>query len=494
MERINKSNSNYVERDIKVVQFGEGNFLRGFVDYMIDLANEKGIFNGNVALVKPIEYGSLDLFHQQDCQYTLQLRGLVNGKENVETRKITCCSKAVSPFDDYEEYIALSRLDSLRFVVSNTTEAGIVYHETDSQNEKLNITFPAKLTQFLKERYDTFKGAHDKGLVMLPVELIDDNGIELKKCVQKYMKLWNMEKSFVKWVNEDCIFTSTLVDRIVTGYPRNEKEMLCESFGYDDQLIDTAEPFALWVIESEKDISKEFPMDQALIDKKGMNVIFTDNQKPYKQRKVRILNGAHTSFVLASYLNGQNIVKESMEDDLIREFMLHTIYDEVIPTLSLPKEDLESFAAAVVDRFKNPFINHSLLAISLNSVSKFRARCLPSLLGYFEKKNELPTHLTFSIAALLEFYHSSDLVDGVLKGNRNGEIYDIKDDFEVLKFFESKSNASVEELVIDYLSKVEFHGLDLSKVPNLCEQVILYVKDIRAMSMHGALVKYFGEK
>lgn len=492
MELLNKQMTKPVERPVKVAQFGEGNFLRAFVDYMIDIANEKGLFDGSIVLIRPIGFGNMDqMFKDQDCQYTLQLRGRVDGEPYVETRQITSVKDIVSPFGNYEDYINVAKIDTLRFVVSNTTEAGIVFNEEDKFEEKLNITFPAKLTQFLLTRYETFNGAADKGLVMLPVELIDDNGIELKKCVMKYIDLWNLDAGFKNWVDTACIFTSTLVDRIVTGYPRNDAEKIWNELGYKDNILDTAEPFALWVIESEKDISGEWPMDKALEGKTGMNVIFTDNQKPYKQRKVRILNGAHTSFVLASYLKGNDYVNQSMQDPIMKDFMLKTIHEEVIPTLTLPKQDLEDFANAVVDRFNNPFIQHALLAIALNSVSKWKARCLPSFLGYVEKFGKLPEHLTFSIASLMAFYSSTDLNDGVLKGKRGTDVYDIKDDKAVLEFFAENSAKETREFVHAYLSNEAFHGQDLTKVAGLEDKVTEYLDVIRTEGMEKALEKYF---
>lgn len=492
MEKLSRSMTQFKDRPVTVVQFGEGNFLRAFVDYMIDLANEKGLFNGNVVLVKPIEFGTLDRYKAQDCQYTVQLRGRVNGSEYVETRQITSVSDIVSPFDDYEEYIALAKLDTVRFVVSNTTEAGIVFNEKDVFEEKLNITFPGKLTQFLLTRYEHFNGAMDKGLVMLPVELIDDNGIELKRCVKKYIKLWNLSEGFLKWIDEACIFTSTLVDRIVTGYPFDEVEGIWESLGYKDEILVTAEPFALWVIESEKDISKEFPVDKALDGKEGMGVIFTDNQKPYKQRKVRILNGAHTSFVLASYLKGNDFVNQSMKDDVMRKFMMKTIHEEVIPTLTLPEKDLKDFADAVVDRFNNPFIKHALLAISLNSVSKWKARCMPSFLGYIEKYGKLPEHLTFSIASLMAFYTGTEIRDGALIGHRNNQEYLVKDDADVLEFFKENSSKETAEFVQATLSNTGFFGQDLTQIAGLTEKVTEYLEQIRTKGMEAALVHFFG--
>ena len=322
MDLLNRKKTGKVERPVKVLQFGEGNFLRAFVDYMIDIANEQGKFNGDIVLVKPIEFGSLDRFHDQECQYTVQLRGIVDGEPKRINRIVTSVADAVDAYGEYQKYADYAKLDSLRYIVSNTTEAGIVYDDTDRLEMEPPKSYPGKLTKFLYERYKHFNGAMDKGLVMLPVELIDDNGIHLKECVEKLAVLWNLEEGFKKWLDEACVFTSTLVDRIVTGYPRDEAEELCKEFGYQDNLIVTGEPFALWVIESAKDISKEFPLPDA-----GLPVIFTDNQKPYKQRKVRILNGAHTSFVLASYLCGNDIALESMQDELIFNFMKATIFD-----------------------------------------------------------------------------------------------------------------------------------------------------------------------
>lgn len=482
MELLNKSMTNPKERPIKVLQFGEGGFLRAFVDYMIDVANEKGAFNGNIAIVKPIEFGNLDFFHQQDCQYTLSLRGVENGEAKVVTRQITSVADAVGAVEEYDRFMEYAKSEDLRFVVSNTTEAGIVFDAEDKFEACPPKTFPGKLTKFLYERYKHFNGAMDKGLIMLPVELIADNGPELKKCVNKFIELWNLGEEFSAWVKDACIFGSTLVDRIVTGYPREEAEKMWEEFGYRDNLLDTGELFALWVIESEKDFSAEFPMDKA-----GLPVIFTDNQKPYKERKVRILNGAHTSFVLASFLAGNDIVLESMKDELVRNFMKKTIFDEVIPTLSLPEKDLVEFANAVIERFENPYIKHQLLSIALNSVSKWRARCMPSLLGYIEKKGEVPKHLAFSLAALMQFYSATDLRDGALFGKRNGEEYKIMDDADVLEFFAANCEKEESEFVNGFLSNEKFFGQDLTKEKDLAAMVTTYLKDIRENGMRKAM-------
>lgn len=484
METLNKKMTGRKERPVRVVQFGEGNFLRAFVDYMIDIANEQGKFDGDIVLLKPIEFGSLDSFHAQDCQYTVSLRGIVDGKAQIINRQVTSVADAVDVYGEYDKYMGLAELDTLRFVVSNTTEAGIVFDDTDKFDAKPARTFPGKLTQFLYRRFETFGGDASKGLVMLPVELIDDNGIMLKKCVTQLIELWGLSDEFRAWVDEACVFTSTLVDRIVTGYPRDSAEEEWKTLGYEDRIMVTGEPFALWVIESDKDISGELPLPDA-----GLPVIFTDNQKPYKQRKVRILNGAHTSFVLASYLSGNDLVKESMDDPDIKGFMVKTIFDEVIPTLTLPREELEEFAEAVITRFNNPYVKHALLSISLNSVSKWRARCLPSLLGYVDKFGKLPEHMTFSLAALMAFYHGTEIRDKALIGHRDGQEYHILDDMAVLEFFRDNCEKDTKTFVTAFLGNESFFGQDLNQVAGLTDAVAGYLDDIKASGMRAALCR-----
>ncbi len=487
MDVLNKSMTNPKERPIRVLQFGEGGFLRAFVDYMIDVANEKGVFDGNIVIVKPIEFGNLDFFHEQDCQYTLSMRGKENNEAKVVNRVITSVADAVAAVEEYDRYMEYAKLDTLRFVVSNTTEAGIVFDETDKFESNPPKTFPGKLTKFLYARYQHFNGALDKGLIMLPVELIDNNGPELKKCVFKFIDLWNLGDEFRQWVLDACIFGSTLVDRIVTGYPRGEAEAVWEELGYRDNLLDTSELFALWVIEMERDFSAEFPLDKA-----GLPVIFTDDQKPYKQRKVRILNGAHTSFVLASYLAGNDIVLESMNDPTVRQFMMTTIFDEVIPTLTLPENELKDFANAVIERFENPYVKHALLSISLNSVSKWRARCLPSFKGYVEKTGKLPQNLTFSIASLMAFYTGSELRDGALIGHRGDAEYNVMDDADVLDFFAANSAKPSKEFAQAYLSCEKFHGEDLTAYEGLVDAVAADLDAIRTKGMRAALEEIVG--
>ena len=484
MNYLNREMIDKKERPVRVLQFGEGNFLRGFADYMIDIANEKGQFDGDIVLIKPIEFGSLERFEKQDCLYTVSLRGIIDGKAEVKNRIITSIADTADAIGEYDKYMEYAKLDTLRFIISNTTEAGIVYDENDRFEYTPPHTFPGKLTGFLFERFRYFEGASDKGLIMLPVELIDDNGIHLKECVLKQIDNWNLGEEFKNWVETSCVFCSTLVDRIITGYPKGEDEKLWEEWNYRDELIVTGEPFALWVIECPKDISAEFPLDKA-----GLPVIYTDNQKPYKQRKVRILNGAHTSFVLASFLCGNDIVLQSMEDEDILKFIQKTIYDEVIPTLTLPKKDLEDFAQAVITRFKNPYVKHALLSISLNSVSKWRARCLPSFLGYIEQKKTLPAHLTFSLAALMAFYTGSEIRDGALIGHRGEEEYKIMDDAAVLEFFAANSSKDAKEFTEEFLAREDFFGQNLNEIEGLTDAVSEYLDDIRKLGMREAIRK-----
>ncbi len=484
MNLLNREMKKKEDRPIRVIQFGEGNFLRGFVDYMLDILNEGTDFNGNIVLIKPIEYGNLDHFKMQDCLYTVSLRGISDGEETVSNRIISSVTDVIDPYKNYQQYEELAKLETLRFVISNTTEAGIVYDDKDSKEFYPPKSYPGKLTKFLYQRYRYFNADPEKGLVILPVELIDDNGIRLKEIVGKLADKWEYEPGFMRWLKESCIFCSTLVDRIITGFPKEEAQKLWQDFGYTDHLIVTGEPFALWVIESEKEIKQELPFEKA-----GLPVVFTDNQKPYKQRKVRILNGAHTSFSLASYMAGNDYVLSSMEDKDIHNFMTKIIYEEIIPTLTLPREELLAFADAVTERFQNPFIKHALLSISLNSVSKWKARCLPSLLKFEEQFSVLPVCLTFSLAALMEFYTADEIRDGVLIGHRGDQEYSVQDDKEVLEFFAEYSRKDINTFVEKFLSNKNFWDNDLTQIPFLINQVSGNLEEIRTAGIRTAMKK-----
>ena len=383
----------------KILQFGEGNFLRAFVDWMVDKANRDGYYEGSIVLCQPIPQGLKDMINEQDGIYTLVMRGIENGEPVEIAEVITSVSRCINPYEDYQALMDIARSPDLEVIVSNTTEAGISYAEGVKLTDEPPASFPAKVTAFLYTRYKAFNGDMSKGLLFLPVELIDDNGYELKKLVIHYAQEWNLEKEFINWINEANEFTSTLVDRIVTGYPRNDIEYFEKKLGYKDNIIVTSELFNLWVIEGKEKWADKFP-----VHKTDANVIWTEDVKPYKKRKVRILNGAHTSTVPAAFLAGYDTVLAFMQDETLFSFLNGVIYDEIIPTLDLPKEELESYANSVLERFENPFIEHRLSSIALNSVSKFRVRVMPSIIEYKKKFGEYPKTLMAAFEALYDFY------------------------------------------------------------------------------------------
>ena len=458
----------------RVLQFGEGNFLRAFVDYFIDMMNEKADFNSKVVLCQPIAPGLADMINEQEGLYTLFLRGFENGKKVNDKRVISCVSRCLNPYKDYDAVLACAKNPDLRFIACNTTEAGITYDPACSFTDVPADSYPGKLTQFLYKRFETFGKEPRKGFVILSCELIDNNGKELEKCVLQYAEKWKLGEEFTSWIKQENIFCSTLVDRIVTGYPRNEAASICEELGYQDNIIDTGEVFGFWVIEGPESLKKELPFEKA-----GLPVLITDDHKPYKQRKVRILNGAHTSFVLGAYLAGQDIVRDCMEDEVICGFMNKTIYDEIIPTLTLPREELMSFAASVTERFKNPFIDHALLAISLNSTSKWKARVMPSLKGYIANTGRLPKCITASFAFYIAFYRGTELTEeGLTAARPAGNEYTVKDDRPILQFYYDHRNDDVKTLVHAVCVNEEFWGEDLSAIAGFEDAVAGYVAAI----------------
>ena len=464
----------------KVMQFGEGNFLRAFVDDFIDIANEKAGFNGKVVLVQPIAQGLTDLINQQEGLYTLYLRGSEKGVKVDDKRVISAVSRCINPYGNWDKVLELARSEELEIIVSNTTEAGIVHDPESAFDQNPPVSFPAKLTRVLYERFS----AGRKGSVMLSCELMDNNGKELLKCVNQYIDDWKLNDDFRRWVNEENIFCSTLVDRIVPGRIRDPKEAeaLAAANGYEDPLTDVGEVFGIWVIEGPEGLEDRLPFKKA-----GTPVIVVPDVTPYKKRKVRILNGAHTGFVLGAYLAGFDIVRDCMHDDTVREYMNKMLYDEVIPTLPLDKQDLEEFARAVQDRFNNPFVNHELMSISLNSTSKWRARNMPTFLDYVQEKGELPACLTTSFAAYIAFY-SSDIQglteQGLVCRRPKGNEYTVSDDRYVLEFYYDHRQDSPEELVHAVMTHPEMWGTDLTAVPGFEEAAVRILKTIRA---EGAL-------
>ncbi|MBU2700748.1 tagaturonate reductase [Sporomusaceae bacterium BoRhaA] len=455
-------------RPIKVMQFGEGNFLRAFVDYGIDVANEELGFNSNVAIIVPIPNKPAG-FAKQDNIYTVCLRGQKDGKPYKENRVVTCVEKVLGAYEDYEEFMALAHLDTLEFIVSNTTEAGIVFESGDKLEDCPPKTYPAKLTKFLYERYTFYQGAADKALTMLPVELIEKNGENLKKCVSQYADLWHLEGGFKTWLERDCIFAGTLVDRIVTGYPRQEAADLCQELGYEDELLDKAEPFGLWVIGDAR-VAEKLKVSSSKWD-----VEFTDQLEIFKERKVRILNGAHTSMVLGAYLAGMDYVGQCMADPVIRTQLDQSVFGEIVPTVHMPQEKAEAFAKAVFERFENPFVKHALLSISLNSISKWRARVLPSFKDSLAKTGKLPKWLTYSFAALLAFYGTEKAGDNCLIGERGTDTYEIHDDADKLEFIRQHAGLSTAEYAKAVMSQVNFWGEDLTTIAGFADAVIAHL-------------------
>ena len=469
----------YILKDApeKVMQFGEGNFLRAFVDYWFDVSNEKAGWNGKCVLVQPIKPGLAEMINKQEGLYTLYLRGRENGEKVDRKRVISSVSRCLNPYveADYDSMMELACSYDLAYIVSTTTEAGIVYDPSCQLEDRPANSFPGKLTQVLLARYKAGKG----GLVILSCELIDNNGKELLKCVNQYIDQWGLDDGFKKYVNEDCTFCSTLVDRIVPGRIRDAEEVarLEEINGYSDPLLVVGEVFGVWNIEGPAWLEEKLPFKKA-----GVNCIVVPDVTPYKKRKVRILNGAHTGFVLGAYLAGFNIVRECMENSTVLGFMNKMLYDEVIPTLTLDKNDLMNFAKAVQDRFNNPFVNHELMSISLNSTSKWRARCFPSFAEYVEKYGKLPACLTTSFAAYLAFYSSNiqELTDaGLVCKDPQGRTYTISDDRWVLEFYYDHKDDDAAALTHAVMTNEQMWGEDLTKIEGFEAAVAADLEKIR---------------
>lgn len=419
----------------KIIQFGTGNFLRGFADYFVDKLNKENLYDGKIVIVSPTDSKQVDCINAQQGRYNLYLRGIENGKEICERTEINAISRAINPYRDFNAYLALAENPDFRFIISNTTEAGIAFSAEDKFAHKPAKSFPAKLTQLLYERCKS--GLN--GFVIFACELIDDNAEQLEKCVLAYARLWNLGEDFCSWVINKNDFCNTLVDRIVTGYPKDEAEQLCKEIGYNDNLLDTAEPYHLWVIDG--NYENELPLQKA-----GLNVIWTDNVSAYKKMKVRILNGSHTSLVFPSLLCGVETVKQSLDDKALNIFLNTCLYDYILPALGETAENRQ-FANAVLERFANPYIKHMWQSIALNSVSKFTARVLPTITDYTDKNNALPKPLVFSLACLIEYY-------------KNNEVLDDKSAVEYIK----------NHTVKDILSNAELWGCDLSAMFDMIDE------------------------
>lgn len=420
MKDLNRSNHKAVERPVKILQFGEGNFLRAFIDWILQNLNDAGVINADVAVVQPMPMGRVAELEKQDGLYTLCLEGIDKGEKVQSKQIIDVLKDFINPFEQYDKFLDYAKSADLEIVISNTTEAGIALDETDTDFTKCPKSFPGKLLAFLKARYDHFDGDASKGLAIIPCELIDHNGDELKRVMLELAKIKGMDEKFINWITNACHYTSTLVDRIVPGYPRDNAAQICEETGFADNNIVKGEIFHLWVLQKEPFIQEKLPAD-----KSGLNVIFADDITPYKQRKVKILNGTHTGIVPVAYLSGIDTVRESVEDEDVGRFAAELINDEIKPTIELPKDEMDAFANSVVERFKNPFIRHELMSIALNSTTKFRTRLLPTYNDYRRKFGKSPKHILFSLASLAVFY----------RGKRGDEDIKLADDPKFLEFW-----------------------------------------------------------
>ncbi|HMC01322.1 MAG TPA: tagaturonate reductase [Flavobacteriaceae bacterium] len=465
-----------IDLPIKVVQFGEGNFLRAFVDYAFHKLNQEIDFNAGIAVVQPIDRGMVNMLNDQEGLYTLFMNGIKKGNEIQDIELITNIVKGIDPYKDFKAFLNLAKEESLQFIISNTTEAGIAYIDTDTLEMQPPNSFPAKLTVLLHERFKYFNGQPDKGLTIIPCELINHNSDKLKEVILKYCTKWNLEKPFVDWVLNHCSFHSTLVDRIVPGYPKDDIESYSSQLNYQDNLIVAAETFFLWVIEGDDKLKEKLPFHKTDLD-----VRIVKDMQPYRTRKVRILNGAHTSIAALSILYGNTTVKQTIDNDFTGEFVNTTIFDEIIDVVSMDKQELKSFAEEVLDRFRNPFIVHQLSDLVLNCVSKFKVRVLPSLLEYQSIHNKLPVHLTFSLACLIRFY----------KGTWNNKELPIKDSQDIIEAFSKIWKLNDYHTIAETTLKNEdFWEQDLTKVNGLTEAIASALEEIELNGIENGFVNF----
>ena len=454
MEKLDRKTAHAGKYPDKVIQFGEGNFLRAFVDWIIWNMDKKTDFNGGVVVVQPIEKGMVDMLNAQDGLYHLNLQGIDKGRSVDSIDLIDVINRGINPYREFDEYMKLAENPDIRFVISNTTEAGIAFDPSCRLEDRPASSYPGKLTQLLYHRYVYFNGDLSKGLVIFPCELIFLNGKELKKCISSYIDLWNLGDGFREWFEKACGVYCTLVDRIVPGYPKDSIDEIHARIGYDDKLVVKAEIFHLWVIEAPKDIAGEFPADKA-----GLNVLFVPSEAPYHARKVTLLNGPHTVLSPVGYLSGLDTVKECVEDPLIGKFVHKVMFDELIETLDLPKPELEQFAHDVLERFVNPYVKHFVTSIMLNSFPKYKTRDLPGLKTYLERKGTLPEGLVLGLAGIITYY----------KGGKRGdvEIVPADDASTVALLKELWASGDVHKVASGVLGAVDIWGEDLNEVPGL---------------------------
>lgn len=471
MKALNKTTANKTIRPEKVIQFGEGNFLRAFVDWIIFNMNEKTDFNGSVVVVQPIENGMIDMLNGQDCLYHVNLQGLDNGEPVNSLTKIDVISRALNVYTQNDEFMRLAEQPEMRFVISNTTEAGITFDPTCKFTDKPASSYPGKLTQLLFHRYEYFKGDMSKGLIVFPCELIFLNGHKLKECILQYIELWQLGAEFKDWFLHACGVYATLVDRIVPGFPRKEIDEIKAKLGYDDNMVVQGEFFHLWVIEAPASIADEFPADKA-----GLNVLFVPSEEPYHERKVTLLNGPHTVLSPVAYLSGINIVRDACQHPVVGKYINKVMCEELMETLNLPKEELQKFAADVLERFVNPFVDHQVTSIMLNSFPKYETRDLPGLKTYLARKGELPKGLVLGLAAIITYYKGGVREDGAeIVPNDAPEI------MALLK--ELWATGDTRKVAEGVLAEESIWKSNLNAIPGLTDLVVQYLDSIQSIGM-----------
>ncbi len=472
-QKLNRELINSQEKlPIKIVQFGGGNFMRGFTDYVIDRLNKETGFNAGIVNVQPTPNGSVHKLEEQDNVYTLFTRGIRKGEIIDEKQIISAIQKSVNPYTNYDEFLALAKEESLEFVFSNTTETGIAYDESENSYEGPHKNFPAKVTVLLYERFKHFNGAEEKGLRIIPCELIEDNALVLKDIILKYAKLWKLEESFAQWINENNHFHNTLVDRIVPGYPKDDAEYYEDQLDYEDRMMVVSECFLLFVIQEAGNLNERIPFNKI-----NEQILVVEDIQPYRLRKVRILNGGHTLMLAPAILSGKETVKESIDNEFMGKFLSDSIFNEVNQTLGLNETELKNFAEEVFDRFRNPFIKHHLASIALYFVSKFKVRVLPSLLKYVETNNKLPLNLTFSLASLIRFY----------QGSFGEKTLPLNDEEAIInRFKEIWTNENYENVAELALSEKLFWDTDLTQVEGLKAAVAKALYEIDHHDMETA--------
>ncbi len=464
MKSLNRHQGTEIKLPLRILQFGGGNFLRAFVDWMVEILNERTNFNGGVSVIKPTGHGDYRALKLQDGLFTVLLEGIENGHLITEKKLVTCVQEVINPHVEWDQFLKSATNVDVRFIVSNTTEAGIQFNASDTLDGKPPKEFPAKLTIWLWHRFLHFNGDCDKGCILLPCELIEKNGDTLKKTIMQYAELWQLAPEFNGWLHKNNHFCNTLVDRIVSGFPKGREMALFDDLGYKDELLVVAENYHSWVIQCCEEVQEEIPFIAA-----GLHVEFVDDLGPYRERKVRILNGAHTIMVPLAILYGLETVRESMEDKFMGAFIKHAVYEEIIPVVGMDRGVSEIFARSVFDRFANPFIKHELASIALNSLSKFKVRVLPSILEYSSLKQKLPPNLIFAFAGLIRFY----------KGEWKGKKLPVKDDPKLqLEMARIWKSGNYETIVNEVLITTNLWGRDLTTCAGLASALIVALKHI----------------